>query len=218
MTFSYIAALAGLFATAFVIGFSGAMMPGPLLTLTISESAKRGAWAGPILIVGHMLLELALVLLILFGLAPLLSDQAVISSIGIIGGLVMAWMGIGMLRRCRSLSLTEVRAGKATGMHPVIAGAVMSVANPYWTLWWATIGLTYVLAGLTFGAPGLIVFFVGHVSSDFVWYTIVSVAVAHGSRAMSDRVYRSVIGLCGVAIILFGVFFASSGVGYFAAV
>jgi threonine/homoserine/homoserine lactone efflux protein len=164
-----------------------------------------------------MLLELALVLLILFGLAPLLSNQAVISSIGIIGGVVMGWMGVSMLRNCRSLSLDEARNGKATGLHPVIAGAVMSVANPYWTLWWATIGLTYVLTGLTFGAPGLIVFFVGHVLSDFVWYTIVSVAVARGSRVMSDRVYRSVIGLCGAAIILFGVFFTSSGIGFFAA-
>ena len=46
-----IAVLFGIFATSFVIALSGALMPGPVLTVTISESTKRGFWAGPLIIV-----------------------------------------------------------------------------------------------------------------------------------------------------------------------
>jgi len=46
------------------------MMPGPLLTITISESSQRGFFIGPALILGHAILELILVIALLFGLAP----------------------------------------------------------------------------------------------------------------------------------------------------
>ncbi|MBN1636251.1 MAG: LysE family transporter, partial [Deltaproteobacteria bacterium] len=61
-----------IFGSSFVIALSGAMVPGPLLTVTISESARRGAMTGPLLIVGHGILELLLLIAIMMGLAPFL--------------------------------------------------------------------------------------------------------------------------------------------------
>jgi threonine/homoserine/homoserine lactone efflux protein len=42
-----------LFVTSFIVALSGAVMPGPLLTVTISETSRRGLMTGPLLIVGH---------------------------------------------------------------------------------------------------------------------------------------------------------------------
>ncbi len=51
----------------FVIGLSGAMAPGPLLTITIAESIKRGPWVGPLIVLGHGVLELTMVIAIISG-------------------------------------------------------------------------------------------------------------------------------------------------------
>ena len=71
-------ALILIFTSSFVIALSGALMPGPLLTVTISESTRRGAVAGPLMILGHGILELALILALLAGLAPILKRDDVI--------------------------------------------------------------------------------------------------------------------------------------------
>ena len=75
------AALLSVFVLGFITALSGAMMPGPLLTATISESTRRGFLAGPRLMVGHALLEAALLLLLLWGLAPRFRKDAVFIAI-----------------------------------------------------------------------------------------------------------------------------------------
>ena len=207
---SLIPQLAGIFATAFVVGLSGAMMPGPLLALTIHESARRGALAGPLLVLGHMFLEAVLVLCIALGLAAFLKVPLVMVGLSLVGGAVLCWMGQDMLRSAARISLRTV-AQPVRSMHPTAAGVLVSLANPYWSLWWATIGFGYVGMGIRFGWIGVATFFAGHILSDFAWYTLVSVSVARGRSLLSDEIYRGVIRLCGLAIILFGLWFVWSG-------
>ena len=42
-----------IFATSFVSALSGALMPDPLLTITLSESARSGFRAGPLVVLGN---------------------------------------------------------------------------------------------------------------------------------------------------------------------
>jgi threonine/homoserine/homoserine lactone efflux protein len=198
-------------ATSFVIAFSGAAMPGPLMTVTISESAKRGFISGPLLILGHSLLELALVILLMYGLAPLLKQDWVFAAIAIIGGVMLGFMGTGMLRSFPSLSIHE-DIHTARGPHLVLTGILVSVSNPYWSLWWATIGLGYVLFCARYGAVGIVFFFIGHCLGDLVWYSAISLAMARGKRFLNDRHYRALIGTCGVFLLLLAVYFTWGGI------
>jgi threonine/homoserine/homoserine lactone efflux protein len=202
--------LAGIFISSFIIAVSGALMPGPVLTVTISESARRGFWAGPLIILGHAILEIILLVLIVLGLADFLTRPRVIGVIGVSGGLILFWFSLLMLKDIKHLKIDLNDSGKDPG-NPLTAGILMSLANPYWTIWWATIGLGYVIMALKFGFLGLAIFFLGHILADLVWYSSISLMISRGRRFITDRVYRSLVGACAVLLIVFGVYFGISG-------
>lgn len=200
-----------LFVTSFVVALSGAVMPGPLLTITISESSRRGVMTGPLLIAGHALLELTLVAALLMGLAPLLKTEPAFIVIALVGAAVLLWMAVGMLRSLPAMTLATAADG-GPGKNLVLSGIVMSLVNPYWSIWWATIGLGYILHSLNAGPMGIAAFFSGHVMGDLFWYAAVSTAIWKGRRLLSDRSYRFLIGGCAVFLIVFALLFAWSGI------
>lgn len=205
----------GLFFTALVVGFSGALMPGPLLTVDLKESLKRGASVGPRLVLGHGLLELALVLAVLLGFGRFLDRSAVKGAIGLLGGVVLLWMAYGMIRESFSgLALPSEGDEGRRGLPPVLAGALISLSNPYWTLWWATIGLTYLTRARELGPAGVAVFFGGHILADLTWYSAVSFAAARGRRVMGERAYRVVVAACGLFLVYVGFWFIDSALGF----
>lgn len=202
-----------IFGTSFVVGLSGAMMPGPLLALNISEAARRGFWAGPLLVLGHGIVELSLVVALAWGLSQILGSTLVAGIIGVVGGLFLMGMGFSILRRARHQVVPV--AANPQGGNParrlVLAGALVSVANPFWLLWWATVGTTYVLWSLAVGVIGVALFYVGHILSDLGWYSLVSLVIAKGRRLMSNRVYRRLLVICGAALFGLGGYFLVSG-------
>ena len=205
--------LAGVPVTSFIVALSGALMPGPLLTLTVGEAARRGFWAGPLIIVGHALLELALVLLILAGVGAWLHRPLVLGLVGVLGAALMGWMGLGLFKASRHSHLEFAPKG-GSGLNPIVSGVLMSAANPYWLIWWLTIGLGYVMFSMKYGWLGVALFYLGHILADFAWYTLVSVAVAQGRRLISDRLYQGFLVGCGVFLLGFGGYFAFEGVKF----
>ena len=200
--------------TAFVVGLSGSMMPGPMLGLCISEVARRGFWAGPAIVLGHAIIELLLVIALAFGLIRFLEGELVGSIIGIVGGTVLVLMGAMIVRDAPRKRLSEVlqHSDKKAWGGPVLGGVVVSVINPYWVLWWATIGAAYVLAALKGGKFGPVVFFGGHIFSDLAWYTFVALIIATGRRFLSDRIYQGLLGACGLFMVGLGIYFMVDGV------
>ncbi len=203
-------ALFTILATSFVIALSGAAMPGPLMTVTISESIRRGFISGPALVLGHSLLELTLLILLMFGLAPFLRQDRVFTVIAVTGALVLAWMALGMLRAVPHLSMqTDGRNGRRSNL--VLAGMLISVSSPYWIIWWATIGLTYVLYCARSGIMGIVFFFIGRCLGDLAWYGTLSYAVGKGRRFLNDTCYRALIATCAVFLLILAAWCAWSG-------
>ena len=206
--------LPGIFLTSFIVALSGALMPGPMLTVTISQAAGRGWLVGPQIVLGHALLELSLVAAIVYGAGGVLTKGPVIGTIGVAGGVVLLWMGGSMVRNFRKVSLAMERKG-TTFIHPVWAGILTSLSNPYWTIWWATIGLSYIAFSLQQGSLAIALFYSGHILADLVWYLFVALLVHFGKRWVSDRGFQAVIALCGILLLFFGVYFGYSGIKKF---
>ena len=205
-------ALATIFCTSFILALSGALMPGPLLTVTVSESSRRGTMTGPLMIFGHGLLELALIVALLSGLAPILVRDDVFILISLTGGAVLLFMGISMLRSLPELVLSSPDPSSPDNRNLVVAGVVLSAVNPYWLIWWASIGLGYIMHSLKFGVLGVTAFFCGHILADLAWYTLVSFGIARGRHLLGNGLYQKLIGGCALFLILFACWFFYSGV------
>ena len=197
---------------AFVIALTGAMAPGPLLTVTITETVRRGRLSALMLLVGHALLEAVLLIGFAFGLQEFLGRETVTTVLAVIGGAFLVWMGGSLLWDAANGHLTlELEADeKPRRFGPVVTGAAVSMSNPYWTIWWVTIGVKLASDGLALGPAGVGAFFIGHELADFAWYAVVIVAVHSGRRFLSDRVYRWVIGVCAAFLVYLGVTFVLS--------
>lgn len=198
-----------IFSTALLVALSGAMMPGPLLTVTISESIKKGQGAAFWLMVGHSVLELLIVVGFALGFYAIFKNPMIIRAIGIVGGAFLLWMGYGLMADSYlgrvSLKLEGDESKLKFG--PVFQGITTSASNPYWTLWWATIGVTYVLASLKHGPLGIGGFYFGHILGDFLWYGLIAYIVTTGKRFITDTIYRGTLFACGLFLMVLAVTF-----------
>jgi threonine/homoserine/homoserine lactone efflux protein len=211
--------LIGFLASAFVISLTGALSPGPLTTMAITEGARRGRWAGWRLSAGHGLVEGALVVGIGLGLGRFLQQPVVGSIVGVGGGLFLAWMGWGLVSGAwrGTLSLqaaAEAEAPGVTRLGLVPAGVALSLSNPYWSLWWASVGAGMILAALEWGVLGLIAFYLVHWITDVAWLSLVSFLTASGRGLMSERMYRAVLIACGLFLMAFSAYFVVTGLEY----
>jgi len=200
----------GIFWMSFLIGFSGALVPGPVLTVTIKEAGRRGAWAGPLITLGHGITEIAITVALILGLSAFLNDPKVKIVVAVVGGAFLIFMGVSMLLKLRSLEeeILTAREGKRTSRRtPVLLGMTTTLSNPYWFGWWGSIGASMLVASSSLGYWGIVAFATGHISSDLVWYTVVSYLVSLGLSYNQGLWYKVTFAVCGCFLIAVGVGF-----------
>jgi threonine/homoserine/homoserine lactone efflux protein len=92
--------------------------------------------------------------------------------------------------------------------NPVLGGIVVSMSNPYWWVWWATIGFAFMIQfDVSFAKwPSLLAFFLGHEAGDLAWYLVVSSLSFFGIRHLSRKAYHTILLVCGIFMMLFGLY------------
>jgi len=187
------------------ISLSGVMMPGPLTAATIAKGYREQN-AGIFIALGHAVIELPLMALIYLGFAYFFTSPEVKKVVGLAGGLMLVFMGFMVLRSFKK------NVGEAADLpyNSLVTGIMLTGANPYFFLWWATIGIALIATAAQFGILGLIVFAVVHWSCDLVWEQCVSVSVFRTKHLWTQKVQRIVFGICAAALVGFGVWFCVS--------
>jgi Putative threonine efflux protein len=203
--------MAILFLSALTVGFSGAMMPGSLLTYTIQQSLKTGVRAGILITVGHAILEAGLILLIFLGLGTVLQTNLAQIIVGLAGGALLAVMGaqmiLGAIRNTIKIQTGNGRV-KAKTVRLIASGALISVTNPYFLLWWMVVGLGFIMQSYnTLGTAGVAVYYFGHISADFIWYASISAVIGRTRKFIKETPYRVIIAALGGLLIYFGINF-----------
>ena len=206
-----------IFGTSFLVGLSGALIPGPLLALDIRESAHGGFWAGPYIATGHSILELLVVILLAVGFLQVTEQGPTFTIIALLGGVFLVWMGWNMVRS-RAQGLPSIpgdprRSGHYHPVRPMLGGALFSATNPFWSLWWVTVGASFMAEtkSLGLGTAGIAAFYLGHILSDYSWFSLVSFAVASGRRIMNEAFYKGMALVSGLFLWGLGCFFMVKG-------
>lgn len=217
-----------IFSFSFVVALTGAMSPGPLLTYTIIKSAqtnRRGYLMGLWIITGHAILETGIIILLLFGFSFVLKNIAVVRIIGVSGGLILILFGASIIRDIFNGNIStnflnsRDEPNKYPGLienkgieNPVIGGIMVSMSNPYWWVWWATIGFAFMIQfDISFKKwPKLLAFFLGHEAGDLIWYLLVSTLAFFGLRHMNRKAYYGILMFCALFMVLFGIYLGIS--------
>jgi threonine/homoserine/homoserine lactone efflux protein len=190
-----------------VISFSGAMMPGPMFAVTLAKSYKS-SWAGTWISIGHAVIEVPLVLLIYFGFAQIFKSTFFQLVLSILGSGMIIWLGISMFRTRRAV----VQQGKDLSYSAFAAGIIMSGTNPFFLLWWATIGWMLISRIVPFGMAGLVAFIIVHWLCDLVWLTLVSNVVYRTQSLWGKRLQEGIFIACSALLVMFGGWFLVSGI------
>lgn len=200
--------------SSFTLALSGALLPGPMFSATIVGSHRQGFWFGPGVVVGHALAEAPVVALLLLGFATYLGSPASLMVIGAVGGIAMAWMGIGLVRQARHPSAGGAAALQEQGSRtdPIRFGAVptgiiTSVLNPYWYLWWVAFAPPLVALAQRGGWVSIGAFSVGHFSADLLWYSLTALGISSGRRFFQGRLYKVLLVACALILLVMAVMF-----------
>ena len=184
---------------AVAISLSGVMAPGPVTSVVVGKGSES-PHAGALVALGHGVVELPLMVAVYYGVGRLLELPHTQAIIALAGGLFLLWMGLGMLRRLRQ----GVDLEEQTGHTPFAAGILLSAGNPYFLVWWATVGAALISRSAAFGLGGFLAFGLAHWACDFAWDYGLSALSFQGGKALGARFQRGIFLLCGMALIFFG--------------
>lgn len=196
----------GIFLTSFLVGFSGASSPGPMLTMVLTQSSIKG-WLEAVKIVsGHAILEGILVILLLIGLQPFLQNVIFLKSFTFVGSLFLIYMGFGLLRSIIRKDI-DIKQSSPVKIPSLISGILVSLSNPYWLIWWITIGVSFLSQAKNFLVLGVLSFYLGHILSDYVWYIFIGFVGQGLSLPFWKKIYEFILTLASVVLLIFGFYF-----------
>jgi len=188
-----------------VISASGVLSPGPLFTANIFYGLKGGAKAGLKMAYGHTLVELPLVILLGLGAFSLEAIPEFRTYIAIIGALgLFVFAGI-QLKQIFKNSVEPINGPKHG---PFLAGILFSALNPFFIIWWLTIGFKLISDALIFWSFwGILIMFLLHIWMDYVWLSSTALVSSRISKILSNRNFKVLVVGLSVVLVYFGITF-----------
>jgi len=189
-----------------LISLSGVMAPGPISAVTVGRGNET-PHAGIYVALGHGIVEFPLMIFLYLGFGLFLSNLQVKSAIALAGGLVLSYLSYAMFRDLKSGDPAETKAGRS----PLISGALLSLGNPYFLVWWATVGVSLILRASHYGISGFTLFMVIHWMCDLVWLYFLSILAFKGGKVLGKTFRKVVLFICGTFLAGFAVKYLIDG-------
>ena len=190
--------------TVITISVSGVMSPGPLFTANVAYGVKGGWKSGIKLAYGHTVVELPLVILLDIGAISLTTFPQFREYISILGAISLFVFAGLQLRAV----LKKSSQGYSSRHGPFFIGVLLSALNPFFLIWWFTIGFKLITDALVlYSFVGIAIMFAFHIWMDYVWLGGVGFLSSRGKKIISAKNYRIfMIAISGI-LIYFGISF-----------
>lgn len=202
-------------ATVIILSASGALAPGPLFFVTVSHGIKSGTKSGILFSIAHSLVEFSLVMLLALGLLSVANVPAVRLAVGVAGGAALIVFGAMQIRGSFSYKPEETKTGQSATRNLFLLGLALTGLNPYFIVWWLTVGANLIFISLEFaGLAGVVFMFVCHVWVDYAWLILVSGFAKRSSKILRFKWYRILMTIFGAVLIYFGLTFLIDSLGF----
>ena len=189
---------------------SGVLAPGPLFFANLAYGTRHDKWSGIKVAYGHTTVELPLIIILAAGLFTFDSAKKYANVVGLVGGIaILAFAGLqiaSILKEKRGHNAPTI----AGSIGPVIVGVTLSALNPFFILWWFTVGLKLISDSAAFGvALGVVILFALHIWMDYAWLVSTAYLASRGAFALRSRYYPILFLGLTVVLIYYGVSFVS---------
>jgi threonine/homoserine/homoserine lactone efflux protein len=186
-----------------------------LFFVTVSQGVKSGTKSGLLFSVAHSLIEFSLVMLLALGLVSVASEPVVRVAVGVAGGVVLLVFGALQIRGSFSYKADEEKSGQMTNRKLLLIGLAFTGLNPYFIIWWLTIGANLILISLEFaGLVGVVLMYFCHVWVDYAWLTLIASFAKRGAKILRLKWYRVMMAVFGAVLIYFGLYFLVDSLGF----
>jgi threonine/homoserine/homoserine lactone efflux protein len=197
-------------ATVVVVTASGALAPGPLFFGLLMHGSKEGARAGFFAAFGHTLVEFPLVLALAMGLLAAASQPMIKVVIGLVGGVGL--IGFGVMQIYGTLRSKprpdKIPTTKNLPASSLVLGLALTGLNPYFILWWLTIGSILIVQALAFAAiVGVLLMYASHVWMDYAFLTAIAHLGKKSKSIVGSRYYKLVLIAFGLILAYYGATF-----------
>ena len=200
-------------ATVVAVTASGALAPGPLFFTNITHGTKSGAKGGLAFSVGHTIFELSLVVFLAVTLHAVISQLSVIELVvGVIGGTALLVFGFLQIREALTAkAAVEGKKSRFSSKNPLLLGTLFTGLNPYFIIWWLTVGLTLIVNALALASfLGVLIMYIAHVWMDYVWLIGTAYLAKKGTNLTGRKGYKILMIIFGLILVYFGVNFIIS--------
>jgi threonine/homoserine/homoserine lactone efflux protein len=188
-----------------VISASGVMAPGPLFAANISYGLREGTKSGIKMAAGHTIVEFPLVILLGIGVFSLESFPEFRTIISIVGAITLFIFAFVQIKNVLQKNKDIVSIPKHS---PLITGIILSALNPFFIIWWLTIGFKLISdAMLIWAFSGILIVFFLHIWMDFVWLGGISFLASKSSKLLSSGNYKVIMIGLSLLLVYFGITF-----------
>jgi threonine/homoserine/homoserine lactone efflux protein len=202
-----------------LISTSGVLSPGPLFFINLLYGSRYGSFVGLKIASGHAIIEFPLIVGLSYSLYTFSSialSDTIFKVIGTIGGIFILIFSIlqinTILRDKKSSSTTnkskEITDTKFNIKNPILVGFLFTILNPFFIVWWFTIGSKMISDSLVnFGIIEVtsLVFF-SHIWMDYFWLWFTSFMINKGKSIIKEKVYRIFVFVISVILGIFGIY------------